>query len=116
MGRKCLQAHPAVTAIRNKLLRLPFAFTLGLASLALLPAIRQNPRLLAAFLGATAVLVAWNVALIFWSTHQERKLTLEVVLRKQHYLQACAQGSVLLYWGWHWPQVYQSVHLIVAQL
>ena len=35
---------------------------------------------------------------------------------KQHYLQACAQGSVLLYWGWYWPQVYASAYLIVAQL
>ena len=26
----------------------------------------------------------------------------EVVLRKQHYLQACAQLSVFVYWGWYW--------------
>jgi hypothetical protein len=43
-------------------------------------------------------------------------LTTEVVLRKQHYLQACAQGSVLLYWGWHWRPVYEAAHLIAAQL
>jgi len=43
-------------------------------------------------------------------------LTLEVVLKKQHYLQACAQGSVLVYWGWYWPEVYASAHLILAQL
>jgi len=29
------------------------------------------------------------------------------VARKQHYIQAMAQGSVLLYWGWYWPQVYR---------
>ena len=45
-----------------------------------------------------------------------RTLALEIVLRKQHYLQACAQGSVLLYWGWYWRQVYDSAHLIAAQL
>ena len=45
-----------------------------------------------------------------------RTFTLEIVLRKQHYLQACAQGSVLLYWGWCWRPVYDSAHLIVAQL
>src|SRR4030095_1294529 len=50
------------------------------------------------------------------AARQGRKLTLEVVLRKQHYLQACAQGSVLVYWGWYCPQVYQSAHLILAQL
>jgi len=41
---------------------------------------------------------------------------LDVVLRKQHYLQACAQGSVLLYWGWYWRTVYDSWYLILAQL
>ena len=43
-------------------------------------------------------------------------LTFTVVLRRQHYLQACAQGSVLLYWGWYWRPVYDSAHLIAAQL
>jgi hypothetical protein len=40
----------------------------------------------------------------------------EVVLKKQHYVQALAQGSVLMYWGWHWSPVYESLHLILAQL
>jgi hypothetical protein len=39
-----------------------------------------------------------------------------VVLKKQHYLQACAQGSVLLYWGWYWPPVYSFAPFILAQL
>jgi len=95
------------------LLLLPLAFTLGLAALAFLAPVRGNPKLLWAFLGAAAVLGAWNAVLLFW---RRRTLTLEVVLRKQHYLQACAQGSVLLYWGWHWPQVYANGHLILAQL
>jgi hypothetical protein len=40
----------------------------------------------------------------------------QIVLRKQHYLQACAQGSVLVYWGWYWPQVYAFAPFILAQL
>src|SRR6185295_11783174 len=52
-----------------------------------------------------------------WSTRRSgRRLTLSVVLRKQHYLQACAQGSVLLYWGWYWRPVYDAAPLIAAQL
>ena len=47
---------------------------------------------------------------------QRRVFTLEIALRKQHYLQACAQGSVLLYWGWYWRPVYESAQLIAAQL
>ena len=45
-----------------------------------------------------------------------RRLTLEVAPRAQHYLQACAQASVLLYWGWHWAPVYDAVPLIAGQL
>jgi hypothetical protein len=43
-------------------------------------------------------------------------LALEIVIRRQHYLQACAQGSVLLYWGWFWRDVYDAASLIAAQL
>ena len=35
---------------------------------------------------------------------------------KQHYLQACAQVSILLYWGWYWREVYDAAPLIAAQL
>ncbi len=90
----------------KRALLLPLAFTFGLAGLALLPPVRQNPRVLMAFLGAAAALCAWNAILFVWARRSGRTLTLEVVLRKQHYLQACAQGSVLLYWGWYWPPVY----------
>jgi hypothetical protein len=100
----------------QRALVLPLAFAFGLAGFALLPSVRQNPRLLITFLGAAAVLCAWNAILFVWAGRSGRTLTVDVVLRKQHYLQACAQGSVLLYWGWYWPQVYASAYLIVAQL
>src|SRR5258708_6854764 len=102
--------------LSKKMLVLPLAFTLGMASLALLAPVRQNPKVQLAFLDAAAVLLAWNAVLLFWTERKGRTLTLEVVPRKQHYLQACAQGSVLLYWGWYWPQVYEFAHLILAQL
>ena len=37
-------------------------------------------------------------------------------MRKQHVIQACAQGSVFLYWGWFWRPVYDAAPLIAAQL
>ena len=43
-------------------------------------------------------------------------MTAAVVLRRQHYVQACAQGTILLYWGWHWREVYAAGHLLLAQL
>jgi hypothetical protein len=86
---------------------------LGLVGL--LPDVRRNPRLFWAFAGTVTVLIAWTVGLLVVA-RQRRTLTLEVVLRKQHYLQACAQGSVLLYWGWYWRPVYDFGYLLIAQL
>ena len=95
---------------------MPLAFSLALAALALLPPVRQNPRVLWGFLGAAGVLCVWNGGLLARTRQTGRRLTFEVVLRKQHYIQACAQASVLLYWGWYWREVYDSAYLILAQL
>ncbi len=98
----------------RRLLALPLAFTLALAVLTLLPSIRQNARVLWAFFGAAAVLLAWNAVL--FASAGRRAFTVETAPRKQHYVQACAQGAVLLYWGWYWPQVYSSFYFLLAQL
>ena len=45
-----------------------------------------------------------------------RLLTLEIALRRQHYVQALAQAVFLVYWGWYWRPVYDSAFLIAAQL
>ena len=94
----------------------PLVFTLALAGLALLAPIRQNPKALWAILGASAVLCVWNAVLLVWTRRRGRTLIIEVVLKKQHYLQACAQASVLLYWGWYWPPVYAFAPFILVQL
>ena len=66
--------------------------------------------------GTGAVLLAWNGVLLVSALRTHRVLTLEIVLRKQHYVQACAHTSIFLYWGWYWRPVYESAHLIIAQL
>src|SRR3989454_513885 len=106
----------AVRLPPGRALRLPLAFALGLVAFTLLYPIRQNAALLWSFLGAAAALMIWNAILFVAARRAGRTLTLTIDLRKQHYLQACAQGSVLLYWGWYWRPVYDSVHLIAAQL
>jgi len=95
-------------------LALPSAFAAALIAFGLIGAIRQNTNLLWSVLGAGIALLSWTALLFALAVGRRRPLTLEIVVRKQHYLQACAQGSVLLYWGWHWPQV--SLHLVAAQL
>ena len=99
----------------KKMLLLPLGFTLALAGLALLAPVRENPSLLWAILGAAAALAAWTAALAY-AQHRGRELLLEVVPKKQHYVQACAQTAVFLYWGWYWSPVYEFAYLIVAQL
>jgi len=102
--------------LKRKLLVLPIAFTSGFAGLALLTPVNNNPKLLSAFVGAAFVLFVWNALLFVWVGHKRKTLGIEIVLKKQHYLQACGQGVILMYWGWYWPQVYESFHLLLAQL
>src|SRR5262245_30082859 len=99
----------------KKLLVLPLVFSLSLAALGLIAPIRENSKALWAFLGAAFLLAAWNATLAT-TLRAGRKLAIEAVLRKQHYVQACVQGSILLYWGWYWPPVYQHAPFILAQL
>jgi hypothetical protein len=94
----------------------PVVFTLGLAALGFLAPVRENPRLMWAFWGAAAALAVWNGALFVMVRRNGRTFTLAIDLRKQHYLQACAQFSVFAYWGWYWSPVYASAYLIAGQL
>jgi hypothetical protein len=109
-----LRVRPTKAATRA--LALPLAFTLGLASFMLLDSVQHNIALWRSFVGVAAVLLAWNAVLAVSAVRSGRMLAVDVVLRKQHYLQACAQGSVLLYWGWYWREVYDWAYLIGAQL
>ena len=103
-------------APRPRALAVPLVFTSGLVAIALLDSVQQSLSLLRSCLGAAAVLVVWNAVLMASALRTGRAPRLEIVLRKQHYLQACAQGAVLLYWGWYWRPVYDSAYLIAAQL
>ena len=74
--------------------RLPLALSLVLGALAVLSPAREVPSLVRTFVGAALVLSAWNLLLLRSARRRGRTLTSEIVLRKQHYLQACAQASV----------------------
>ena len=104
------------SAAGTRALALPLVFALGLVAFTFIDSVRENIALWRTFAGAVAVLLAWNAMLMVSAVRSGRVLAVEIVLRKQHYLQACAQGSVLLYWGWYWRPVYDSAYLIAAQL
>src|SRR4029453_13454472 len=95
---------------------LTLLFIAALCTFGAFDVVRQHRTLLWSLLGAASILLAWNLTLFLSAMRRGRIFTLEIVLRKQHYLQACAQGSVLLYWGWYWREVYDSAYLIAAQL
>lgn len=91
--------------------RLPLVFAIALAGLSLLPVV-TNPTLEWTLIGTAVALASWQCFLEI----RHSVLTVSIVLRPQHYVQACAQGAVLLYWGWYWREVYDSAHLLLAQL
>ena len=79
----------------------------ALAALGYFSELGRNPTVLTTLLGAAAAITSWNALLFARDRRASRAPTMEILLRKQHYLQACAQGSVLLYWGWYWRPVYE---------
>jgi hypothetical protein len=95
---------------------LPLLFMLALLALSWLPLVRNTPGLWWSLVGAVAGLLMWALGLFATAARRGRTLTVEVALRKQHYVQACAHLSVFLYWGWYWREVYDYAPLIVAQL
>jgi hypothetical protein len=95
---------------------LPLAFAAALAALSSIPDVDGHPRLWWSLWGAAGALAAWDAALLARAVARGRSLTVEIVLRRQHYLQACVQGAIFLYWGWYWREVYHSAPLILAQL
>lgn len=95
---------------------LPFAFSVALAALGLLPAATSNTRLLWSLWAAAAFLGAWNALILASAASRPPRHRITVALRQQHYIQALAQISIFVYWGWYWREVYHSAHLIAAQL
>ena len=95
---------------------LPLAFILALAAIGGLPAVRDNARLVASIWGAAGILALWHAWLLAGARRNGRRLAVTRDLRPQHYVQACAQGTVLLYWGWYWPGVYGAAYLLTAQI
>jgi len=95
-------------------LALPLAFTAALAAVSLLPSVQTQRTLSWSILGAAGILLL--AITVIRARARGRTLTIDIQLRPQHYLQACAQSTVLLYWGWYWPPVYDSIPLIIAQV
>lgn len=109
--------HPGTLTLEpHRALAIPMLFIAGLASLALYPPLRQNPRLFWSVLASAAVLLGWSGVTFVRARREGRTFDLEIAFRPQHYVQACAHSAIFLYWGWYWAPVYAHAHLILAQL
>ncbi|MEO8465289.1 MAG: hypothetical protein ABI640_08100 [Gammaproteobacteria bacterium] len=91
------------------------AFVVSLLVLSQLPVLEQRPMVRLSIAGVAIALFAWS-GLLFGVLRRGQSVMLEVALRRQHYLQACLQGSLIVYWGYYWPEVYHALPLIIAQL
>jgi hypothetical protein len=91
------------------------AFVAAMLVLSQLPLLDQRPGVRGAVVSAALLLLAWS-AVLFGVVRRRQTVTLDIVLRRQHYMQACLQGALILYWGYYWREVYHAAPLIAAQI
>ncbi|MEZ4421775.1 MAG: hypothetical protein R3E98_00080 [Gemmatimonadota bacterium] len=95
---------------------LPPLFALALAAVAFVPRIQANERLALSFFGAAAALLLGYAGLALRLGPALRSRGVDLVLRRQHWLQAGVQIAVYAYWGWFWRPVYAHAWLLVGQI
>jgi hypothetical protein len=100
----------------QRLPALPLGLTLLLLSFVLLPSVRANAGLMWSFAGVGAGLLAWDLALWAIGRRRAQLFRIEFAPVKSHYVQACVQFGIIVYWGLYWPAVYAEMHLILAQV
>lgn len=99
----------------------PFVLSLGLLGFLAVPRVHQHPHLFWAFAGTGGLLVAWQILLWIAAARRGRPLLVEAIAPiKQHFVQACVQSCLYVYWGYLWVQdgvrpIYQQAPLILAQ-
>ena len=94
----------------------PIPFTAAVAAIGLSPAVGANGRLAWAVAGSAALLAIWHAGLWLRALRRGSLPSMLVNVRAQHWVQACAQGAVLAYWGFHWREVYDAAPLLAAQV
>ncbi|HYE87338.1 MAG TPA: RnfABCDGE type electron transport complex subunit D [Vicinamibacterales bacterium] len=95
---------------------IPFAFAAGLLALTALPRLQTTPILTWSFWGAGAVLILWNLWLVFRFSGKSGRRLVAVTPRPQHYIQTFCHSCVYAYWGYYWPPVYDFFPLLAGQL
>jgi hypothetical protein len=99
-----------------QVLAAPLALSFGLVLLSFGARASESFALAWSHRGAALVLVLWSVALGAHLRRSGAVRSVQVVLRRQHWVQAAVQLSVFAYWGYHWRPVYEYAPLLLAQL
>lgn len=79
------------------------------------PEVALQSTVQASFFGAAAVLFL-GAALLFVLGRDGRTLIVERAIKTPHWVQLSAQGSLMLFWGWHVRAVYGNLPLLLGQL
>lgn len=95
---------------------MPVGLALALVGLSVFPQVGKDPPVFRSFVAASVFLVLWAGVLYLRASDQKRSFSIEPAVRRAHYIQMFAQGSVLAYWGWFVPPVYAFAPQILAQI
>ena len=102
VGSRC---DPGRTPIAKRLSTaqaalLPIGLAAAIAGLTwVFPQIALQPVVTRSFLAAAAALVLGAFALYVMVSRDGRDLSIEAAIKKPHYVQMCAQVTLMLYWG-----------------
>jgi TPR repeat protein len=101
--------------LRKRLALLPVLTAIFLA-LGFVSRARTNSHLGWTFCGVAAFLLCWQFILFFAAKRKGIGLSLEFTPVRSHYVQACVQIPIYIYWGLYWPLVYPQIPLILSQI
>lgn len=108
---------PQTTPPSRGYFRLPLALTLLLFAFVFFPPVRDNESLVWTFTSVSVALLAWQAILWVVAKRGNRTFGIDFVPPvKSHYVQACVQLSIYIYWGLYWPEIFTQFPLIFAQL
>jgi hypothetical protein len=116
---RAAETYPATTFAENgqySSFKLPLTLTIVLAGMAFLPRVQENPRLAGSFLGASLLLLIWQLALLLYVRRTGIAKQFNISIQPQHYVQALVQFSVYIYWGYYWRPVYDHLWLLAGQV
>src|SRR5436305_682 len=96
-----------------RVLWLPLAWIVALASFVWLSRIRSSHALVVSFVGAAVILLTWWAVLKL--RLRGRSLRVNFVVRPEHYMQLFAQLAIYVYWSFYWDPIRDAAWLIAAQ-